>query len=203
MDLGYNQVFVKDATPVSSILGGPRIRWRPFGDFDRSFGLTAQHYLRFQFAGSDSSLAANVPMYWGNELILTKLLSSDAMRAHYLLIAQLGFNLNPRSGREGVDQKSPVATPLTLLAGIFPQRNLLFFLGVNALPEFGTVPWAGADNYYRRKTVLNALGGIQISFNNNLFLFGTYSKALIKEGPVHDQSVSLGVRLTMGDYGYF
>ena len=208
LDAGFNQVFGKDSTYLTSVLAGPRLRWRPFGEFDRTFDITLQNYLRFQFTPmSDTSATASsgsgLRAFWGNDLILTKYLSSDALRAHYLFIAQFGFYLNPKSDNEALDRKSPIATPITLIAGLFPQRNLFFFLGINAQPEFGTVPWDDADTYYRRKASLNGLGGFQISFNNNLFLFGTYSRAILKEGEVFEQSASIGFRLTMGDYGYF
>lgn len=203
LDLGYNLIFSKDSTFFSTALAGPRIRWRPFGDFDRTFDITLQNYVRFQIHHSTSSSATDLPLYWGNDLIVTKYLRSDALRAHYILIGQFSFYLNPKSSNDQIDRKSPISTPITLIAGIFPQRNLLFFLGVNAQPEFGTVPWADTDDYFRRKTGINALGGFQISFNNNLFFFGTYSKAVLKEGEVYDQTGSLGIRWTLGDYGLF
>ena len=203
LDLSYNLVFSKDSTFFSSALAGPRIRWRPFGDFDRTFDITLQNYVRFQFYHSDTNSASGLPMYLGNDLIVTKYLRSDALRAHYILIGQFSFLLNPKSQNAQLDRKAPISMPLTLIAGIFPQRNLLFFLGINAQPEFGTVPWADTDDYFRRKTAINVLGGFQFSFNNNLFLFGTYSKAIVKEGEVYGQTGSLGLRWTLGDYGLF
>ena len=172
---------------------GPRLRWRPLGALSATFDLALQHSIQFKM-NDENEIFTNDPLI-RNQLIVSKFMRLDAARIDLVLQGVAEFVVAPRVAWGDMDKKRPLVLPISLLAGLMPNENWVFFTSVNYGPEWGTLPWVSDDSYYLRRSGTSVSTGLQnvIARKHSLFLAHTFLLDEKRGGGAN--TISLGLRL--------
>jgi hypothetical protein len=194
-DIKNTVLFSNNKYVFNQLSVGPRIRWRPFDFGEYGLEIVIENGFGYRISSNNSSYSK---IEINNQLLITKLFELYSYNSDLIFQAQIGFNVLPKKLRDGIlitnMERNLIHTPATILIGLYPNAEWLFFMAGSYSSEWGSVPWIEDNSMYRRRSAILASGGIQYSFSRSFLIYISYSHLIKQERGGGTSGVNLGIR---------